>query len=54
MPQWILVVAIPIAVLVLVPFIVAGFLRDVDAGTIRMVSWLNGSTVIYRGPGKSK
>jgi len=54
MPQWILVVAVPVAVLVLLPFIVAGFLRDVDAGTIRMVSWLNGSTVIYRGPGKSK
>ncbi|HWC74079.1 MAG TPA: hypothetical protein VG454_09085 [Gemmatimonadales bacterium] len=54
MPQWILVVAIPVAVLVLIPLIVAGFLRDVDAGTIRMVSWLNGSTVIYRGPGKSK
>ena len=54
MPQWILVIAVPIAVLVLLPFIVAGFLRDVDAGTIRMVSWLNGSTVIYRGPGKSK
>src|ERR1043165_3699697 len=54
MPQWVLVVAIPAAVLLLVPIIVAGFLRDVDAGTIRMVSWLNGSTVIYRGPGKSK
>jgi len=54
MPQWILVIAVPIAVLVLLPFIVAGFLRDVVAGTIRMVSWLNGSTVIYRGPGKSK
>ena len=54
MPQWLLIVAIPAAVLVLVPLIVAGFLRDVDAGTIRMVSWLNGSTVIYRGPGKSK
>src|SRR5690348_8846756 len=53
-PQWLLVVAIPVAVLVLVPLIVASFLRDVDAGTIRMVSWLNGSTVIYRGPGKSK
>src|SRR5438309_1172266 len=54
MPQWILVVAVPVAVLVLLPFIVAGFLRDVDAGTIRMVSWLHGSTVVYRGPGKSK
>src|SRR5690349_6774831 len=54
MPQWLLVVAIPAAVLILVPLIVASFLRDVEAGTIRMVSWLNGSTVIYRGPGKSK
>src|SRR5712671_5425639 len=54
MPQWLLIVAIPVAVLVLVPFIVAGFLRDVEAGTIRLVSWLNGSSVIYRGPGKSK
>ncbi|HMC56123.1 MAG TPA: hypothetical protein VKH19_13165 [Gemmatimonadaceae bacterium] len=34
--------------------IVAAFLRDVEAGTIRIVSWMNGGTVIYRGPGKSK
>src|ERR1044072_4254432 len=54
MPQWVLVVAIPAAVLLLVPTIAARFPRDVDAGTIRMVSWLNGSSVIYRGPGKSK
>lgn len=40
--------------LVLIPVIVSSILRNVDAGTIRMVSWLNGSTVIYRGPGKSK
>src|SRR5919106_48381 len=43
-----------IAVVVVVPVIVAGFLRNVEAGTIRMVSWLHGGTVIYRGPGKSK
>src|SRR5213080_1128319 len=54
MPQWILVVAVHIAVLVLLPFIVASFLRNVDAGTIRLVSWLSGGTVTYRGPGKSK
>src|ERR1044072_1660680 len=54
MPQWVLVVAIPAAVLLLVPTIAARFPRDVDAGTIRMGSWLNGSSVIYRGPGKSK
>lgn len=40
--------------LVLIPVIVSAILRNVEAGTIRMVSWLNGSTVIYRGPGKSK
>src|SRR6185312_8289376 len=28
--------------------------RNVEAGTIRLVSWLHGGTVIYRGPGKSK
>src|SRR5437763_11419662 len=41
-------------VLVVVPMIVALFLRDVEAGTIRLVSWLHGGTVTYRGPGKSK
>src|SRR5689334_10100720 len=41
-------------VFVVVPTIVAAFLRDVDAGTIRLVSWITGGTVIYRGPGKSK
>jgi flotillin len=43
-----------VAVLLVIPLIVSSFLRDVEAGTIRIVSWLNGSTVIYRGPGKSK
>jgi flotillin len=41
-------------VVVIVPMIVASFLRNVEAGTIRLVSWLAGGTVIYRGPGKSK
>ncbi|HEX4683045.1 MAG TPA: hypothetical protein VH277_10065 [Gemmatimonadaceae bacterium] len=41
-------------VLVVVPMIVASFLRNVEAGTIRLVSWLHGGTVTYRGPGKSK
>jgi flotillin len=39
---------------VVVPVIVASFLRNVEAGTIRLVSWINGGTVTYRGPGKSK
>jgi flotillin len=41
-------------VLIVVPAIVASFLRNVEAGTIRLVSWLHGGTVTYRGPGKSK
>ena len=41
-------------VLIVIPAIVASFLRNVEAGTIRLVSWLAGGTVIYRGPGKSK
>ena len=43
-----------VGVLVVLPAIVASFLKNVDAGTIRLVSWLNGGNVIYRGPGKSK
>jgi len=43
-----------LAVFVVIPTIVAAFLRDVEAGTIRLVSWITGGTVIYRGPGKSK
>src|SRR5437867_6631952 len=38
----------------LLPVIVSLFLRAVEAGTIRLVSWLQGTTAIYRGPGKSK
>jgi flotillin len=41
-------------VVIVIPMIVASFLRNVEAGTIRLVSWLAGGTVIYRGPGKSK
>jgi flotillin len=43
-----------VGVIVVIPAIVASFLRNVEAGTIRLVSWLAGGTVIYRGPGKSK
>ncbi|MDB4911375.1 MAG: hypothetical protein JWO39_2198, partial [Gemmatimonadetes bacterium] len=50
----IVAVAIIIGVFLVIPAIVASFLRNVEAGTIRLVSWLAGGTVIYRGPGKSK
>src|SRR3954468_8805093 len=47
------IVAILILVLVCIPLLVNSILRNVEAGTIRLVSWLRGRTVIYRGPGKS-
>jgi flotillin len=49
-----LIGGIVVGVLGLLPVIVSLFLRDVEAGTIRLVSWLQGTTAIYRGPGKSK
>jgi flotillin len=47
------IVAILFLVLFLIPLLVNSVLRNVEAGTIRLVSWLRGRTVIYRGPGKS-
>ena len=41
-------------VFIVIPLIANTFLRNVEAGTIRLVSWLHGGTVTYRGPGKSK
>ena len=52
--SWMLIAFVVVFALVIVPAIAAAFLRNVDAGTIRLVSWLHGGTVIYRGPGKSK
>jgi flotillin len=54
MKEILIIGAIVLGVLGLLPMIVSLFLRDVEAGTIRLVSWLQGTTVIYRGPGKSK
>jgi flotillin len=51
----VLIGGVLVFVFVVIPFIVASFLRDVEAGTIRLVSWgSRGGTAIYRGPGKSK
>jgi len=49
-----LIALVLIVVFGFIPLMVSAFLRNVDAGTIRLVSWLHGHTVIYRGPGKSK
>src|SRR5437764_2489836 len=54
MQSLIAIVVVIFAIVFVVPLIVASFLRNVEAGTIRLVSWLHGGTVIYRGPGKSK
>jgi flotillin len=54
MNELLLIGGIVVGVLGLLPVIVSLFLRDVEAGTIRLVSWLQGTTAIYRGPGKSK
>ena len=42
-----------VTVFILIPLTVTAFLRNVEAGTIRMVTRLGGSTAFYRGPGKS-
>jgi len=54
MKEVLLIGGVVAGVVIVIPFIVSAFLRDVEAGTIRLVSWLQGSTKIYRGPGKSK
>ncbi len=47
------VIGILVVALTFVPFIVSVFLKNVEAGTVRMVCWYRGETMIYRGPGKS-
>ena len=42
-----------LAVFAMLPFIVNAFLRDVEAGEIRLVSWMGGKLAIYRGPCKA-
>jgi flotillin len=42
-----------VAALIFIPLIISRFLTQVEAGTIRLVSSLNGRTAIYKGPGKA-
>jgi flotillin len=49
----VIIVAVLILATFLIPSFIKAFLRDVHAGTIRMVTWWGGSMKIYRGPGKS-
>src|SRR5437870_4212101 len=54
MKEGLIILGVLVGVLGILPVIVASFLRNVEAGEIRLVSWLSGGTLIYRGPGKSK
>lgn len=53
MSPLIIAAVVTLAVVMLTPMIVSAFLRDVDAGEIRLVSWLSGRLRIYRGPCKA-
>lgn len=48
-------IAIPVFIVVVLalPLLVSRILRTVDAGTIRLVSWMGGKVHIFKGPGKS-
>src|SRR5438552_5945075 len=52
--NWLILGGAVVFVVFVIPIIVAKFLRNVEAGEVRLVSWLAGGTIIYRGPGKSK
>lgn len=43
-----------IFVVFLMPLLMSRLLRTVDAGTIRLVSWMGGDPKVYKGPGKSR
>jgi len=49
----IVTVGIILLAAVLIPLFITAFLRDVEAGSIRLVTWWRGNMRIYRGPGKS-
>ncbi|RYG37975.1 hypothetical protein EON81_05035 [bacterium] len=53
-PQSMIVLAVlGVVVVLIIPLIISRILRTVDAGTIRIVSWMRGTVYIFRGPGKS-
>src|SRR5579871_1320233 len=49
----IVVVIVLFALFGLLPLVVNAFLRNVNAGEIRLVSWMGGAPKIYRGPCKA-
>src|SRR5450631_909689 len=50
--MWLIVIVVVIT-FVFVPLLVSRLLRTVDAGTIRIVSWMRRDPKVYKGPGKS-
>lgn len=48
-----IIVGIVVAAMLLIPIIFSQFLTTVEAGSIRLVTKIGGSTTIYRGPGKA-
>jgi flotillin len=52
-PAIVIALATVVVVFVVTPLIVSLFLTDVEAGEIKLVSWLNGHLRIYRGPCKA-
>lgn len=53
MPEWLIPAIVVVVALILIPLIVSQFLTSVEAGSIRMVTWLRGETKTYRGPSKA-
>jgi flotillin len=53
MNSLIILALVILAVFGLLPFVVNAFLRSVNAGEIRLVSWMGGAPKIYRGPCKA-
>jgi flotillin len=52
-PILIAVAALVVVVFICIPILISMLIRTVDAGTIRLVSWMSGGGKIYKGPGKS-
>ena len=53
MSPLIIIGVVLLTLLIVIPTIITSFLRNVEAGTIRLVTRWGGTTTIYRGPGKS-
>jgi flotillin len=53
METLLIVLFVVVVLTILIPILVTAFLKNVPAGTVRLVTWWGGAMRIYRGPGKS-